>query len=719
MAKQFILDIVKSMTLEEKAAQLTQLSPNHFDQGTNVTLTGPYREWNITEEMINNAGSVLGCVDADTYCRIQDNYMKKNRHHIPLLFMADMIHGMKTIFPIPLAMGGSFNLELCEESARITALESAVSGLHVTFSPMADLVRDPRWGRVMESPGEDPYLNAKVTEAMVKGYQGEDLREKGRIAACIKHFAGYGAAEGGREYNTVDISRGMLREFYLPAYKAAVDAKVAMAMTSFNTIERVPASGNVWLMRTLLREEWGFDGVVISDFNAMDEIINHSIAKDVKEAAKKCILAGVDIEMMSACYLSYLKELVEENVIEEKLIDEAVIRILELKDKLGLFENPYKDADKKEAEKLLGCKNHRELSRKLAGESAVLLKNEQVLPLSKDKKIGIAGPFAESKHVLGAWAGEGEVNAAISLAEGIKAAIGSEKVVTAMTEELKEQLFGFADIEDKTKEAAETLKDCDVIIAAVGEHQGDSGEAGSRVSLRMSPNQEKLIHELKKLKKPIITILFSGRPMELLSILEDSDACIQGWFLGTEMGNALADILFGNVNPSGRLTMSFPRTVGQIPVYYNHYNTGRPFSTQDKLERYASRYIDCENRPLFPFGYGLSYSKFIYSELMAEQKENITVSVTVKNDSDLEGKEVVQLYIRDVSGSIVRPLKELRGFEKISLLPQEEKRVSFTVTKEMLSFYNNEEQFVFEPGEFEFMIGTNSEELQKVKLWVE
>lgn len=737
MAKQFILDLVKAMTLEEKAAQLTQLGPNYFDEGAAVTLTGPYRNWNLTKEIVQNAGSVLGCVDAETYCRIQDAYLKKNRHHIPLLFMADIIHGMKTIFPIPLAIGGSFDLELCKQSAEIAAAEASVCGLHVTFSPMADLVRDPRWGRVMESPGEDPYLNAEMTRAMVRGYQGKDLKEPGRLAACIKHFAAYGAPEGGREYNTVDISKGMLREYYLPAYRAAVEENVAMAMTSFNTVERVPSSGNVWLLRELLRKEWGFQGVIISDFNALDEIINHSIAADIKEAAQKCITAGVDIEMMSACYVSYLPELVRTGTISEEFIDEAVVRILELKDQLGLFENPYKDADKAAPERLWLCKKHREAARKLAGESAVLLKNNGILPLplpqeqnaaqtaacaeaGKSLKIGIAGPFAESRQVLGGWAGQGETKDAVSLAEGLRNVLGKENVITAMTEEVKERLSGFLDVSDETENALETLQECDIILAAVGEHPGDSGEAGSKAYLRLSPNQEKLLRKLKRLNKPVITIIFAGRPMEIEPIVEDCDALLYGWFLGTEMGNALADILFGKVNPSGRLSMTIPRTVGQVPIYYNSFHTGRPFEGLSENERFASRYIDCDNSPLYPFGYGLSYSEFMHKDLKLEtgSGRNVKASVQVKNISKRAGTTVVQLYLRDVTASVVRPVKELKGFRRVWLEPGEEQEVSFEITEEMLKYYNNEDTLVFEPGEFEIMIGENSEEVLKTSLFI-
>lgn len=719
MVKQFIIELVSQMTLEEKAAQLTQLGPGYFLDGVNVTLTGPYRNWNISKEMIENIGSVIGCVDPVSFKKIQKDYLEKNRNKIPLLFMADMIHGMKTIFPIPLALAGSFDLDLVKETARISALESAVSGLHVTFSPMADLTRDPRWGRVMESPGEDPYLNSLMTKAMVEGYQGDDLKDKGSVAACVKHFAAYGAPEGGREYNTVDMSRGVLRDFYLPAYQAAVDAKVAMVMTSFNTVERVPASANKWLLRKLLRKDWGFDGVIISDFNSVDEIINHSIAADVSESAYKCISAGLDIEMMSANYLSSLPELVRTGEIAEDMVNEAVIRVLELKDKLGLFENPYKDADEDEAKRIWLCKEYREVARKSAAMSTVLLKNEGVLPLNNSIKVGIAGPFAKSQNVLGGWSGQGQIEHAVSLEMGIANVIGANQVVTAMTQEVSESLHGFIDVEDKVEEALDSMKDCDVLIAAVGEHPGDSGEGGSKTTIRLSPNQEKLIREMKATGKPVVVILYAGRPIDIESVLDCCDALIHGWFLGTEAGNGLADILYAKVNPSARLTMTMPRNVGQIPIYYNSYNTGRPYYNLEPTDRFSSRYIDCPNSPLYPFGYGLSYSEFKYSDFtVVKEGENVTASVVVTNISNRAGREVVQLYIRDVSAHVVRPLKELKGFEAIYLNPEESSIVSFTITKEMLQYYDECEELLFEPGDFDIMVGPNSEDLRKERIYI-
>lgn len=719
MTKQFILDLVKQMTIEEKAAQLTQIGTFMLEGSVPEALTGPYREWKFDKEDVLRIGSCIGWVGAKRSIEVQKKFMEQNRLHIPVLIMSDIIHGMKTIFPIPLAMGATFHPELIKETCRVAALESAVSGIHVTFSPMADLVRDPRWGRVMESTGEDPYLNAVMTKAMVEGYQGEDIREKGRMAACVKHFAAYGAAEGGRDYNTVDMSRGVLRDFYLPAYKAAVDAKVAMVMASFNTVDRIPASANRELLHDMLRDEWGFDGTIISDFNAIDEVINHSVAEDGAEAARLCLNAGLDIEMMSGIYINEMKTLLEEKKLTMEQIDECVIHVLNLKDRLGLFENPYKDADEELEAKYLLCREHRKLARQCAIESMVLLKNDGVLPVKKGAVIGVAGPMTLTKKVLGGWHAEGRYEDAVSLYEGLVSYLGEESVVTAMTAEVGEKLHGFVDVPDEVDAAIEKLKACDVVICAVGEHENDAGEAGSLTRLRLSPNQEKLIHSLKAKGKTVITVLFTGRPMEIEPVLTDSDAIVQAWYGGTETGNAITALLFGEANFSGRLTMSFPRNVGQIPVYYNSYKTGRPLEGLEEHTKYASRYVDCKNDPLYPFGYGLSYSEFEYSELSVSGGEGIDASIQVKNVSETAGTETVQLYIRDISASVVQPVKALKAFQQITLQPGERQKVSFYITREQLMFYNNKEQLVFEPGWFEVMIGCSSADVKSDRIYIQ
>lgn len=720
MTKPFIQDLVNDMTLDEKMAQLTQLGPYYWGLDDTVDLTGPFKELNIKPQVMENIGSVLNGIGARNVIELQTRHLESSRQKIPLLFMADVIHGYRTILPIPLAMGSSFDLEAIERFAEIAARESAAAGIHVTFSPMTDLVRDPRWGRVMETSGEDPYLNARVTESMVRGYQGTDLKEPGRIAACVKHFAGYGAPEGGREYNTVDMSTGVLREFYLPAYKAAVDAGVAMVMAAFNTIDRIPASGNSKLLRGILREEWGFDGVTIADFNSVNELVPHGAAQDGREAAHKSLAAGLDIEMMSTHYLNHGAALVEEGLLDISLIDEAVTRVLELKDALGLFDNPFKDADPVADEADKPSAEHLLAARELGASSVVLLKNEnEVLPLKRGMKLGLAGPFATSIHVLGGWAGA-EKDPAVSLYTGITGKIPAADIVTAMTGELGSMLEGVFDVEDHAEEAFEQLKDCDVILAAVGENQHDTGEGGSKASLRLSANQEKLIRRLKDTGKPVVTIVFSGRPLELAPVLDASDALVQAWFLGSESGNSIADVLFGDYNPSGRLSMSFPYSVGQIPVYYNAYQTGRPYDPQYPNVRYVTRYLDIPNDPLFCFGYGLSYSSFAYSSFNVEAAADgrVLATIEVENTSEVTGKETIQLYIRDVTASVVRPVKELKGFKQVTLAAHEKQVITFEITREMLMFYGQDDELVFEPGDFDIMIGRNSGDHAMQRIWI-
>ncbi len=726
MERKELIKILNSMSLEEKAMQMTQLAGGLICHTQLANLTGPFREWRFTEDELELTGSVLGANNAEYVINLQKKYLEKSEKKIPLLFMEDVIHGFSTIFPIPLAQGCSFDMELIEEAAYATAKEASAAGVHVTFSPMADLVRDPRWGRVMEAPGEDPYVAGLVVAAMVRGYQGSDASDKDRIAACVKHFAGYGQAEGGREYNTVDMSRGVLRDFYLPAYKAAIDAGAELVMASFNTVDRIPATCSKYLLRKVLREEWCFTGVVISDFAAMDEIMNHSVAADAYEAGEKCLKAGMDIEMMSGVYAKSLQKLLDEDRISMAEIDECVLRILELKNKLGLFENPYKGANPELGKKLFCCEEHRTISRKLAGRSMVLLKNEGVLPLSIEDCIGLAGPVANTGNILGGWHCIGRMEDAVTLKAGMQSVLGDKLIASAMTAFIQ----GATDVPDEAALAVEELKNCKVCVVAVGEPEWETGEAASRTKLTLSPNQEKLIHTLKAAGKKIVTVLFTGRPMDITPILQDSDAVLQAWFPGTEGGNAVSDILFGKVNPSGRLSMSFPRNVGQIPVYYNCYNTGRPYGGDDK---YSSRYIDCPNNPLYPFGYGLSYTKYQYSELEVTANGSVNragvvthcmeqgalrAAVNVKNVGSMAGEALVQLYIRDVSGSVVRPVKELKGFERVTLNPGEEKCVTFEITKEMLSFFNNEEEFVFENGLFEIMLGDNAMDVLTEKIWI-
>ncbi|NHM32428.1 beta-glucosidase BglX [Neobacillus terrae] len=708
MTEHQLKSLLEQMTLDEKIAQLLQLAgPFYKGSKDNGEITGPMAEMGITAEEIEKSGSVLGVSGAQDVMRIQEEYLKTNRLGIPLLFMADVVHGYKTIFPVPLAIGCSWDLDLAEKSAEIAAKEASVSGVHVTFAPMVDLVRDPRWGRVMETTGEDPYLNSEFARAFVRGFQGENLQEDtNRVAACVKHFAAYGAPEGGRDYNTVNMSERQLRESYLPAYKAALDEGCEMVMTSFNTVDGIPSSGNKWLMRHLLRGEWQFDGVVISDWGAVKELIPHGVAEDEREAAAKAILAGVDIEMMTACYVKNLKHLVETKEVNEAIIDEAVLRILQLKHKLGLFDNPYRGADVKLEQEVVMSDEHLNASRELAAKSVVLLKNENILPLKKEQKVALIGPFAQSGDILGPWSWMGSKEKTIQLADGL-----SDKTSTI-------NIAKGSDIETVTdeqlEEAVNAAEDADVIVLALGEDSDMSGEAGCRADIRLPESQLVLVSKLKQLDKPIVAVLFNGRPLDLHGLIDQADAVLEAWYPGTAGGAAVADLLYGDVNPSGKLTMSFPYSVGQVPVYYNHYNTGRPKLDPDVKERYLSQYLDIPNEPLLPFGFGLSYTTFTYSDYKVSSETvtpetPLTLSVKITNTGDFTGDEIVQLYIRDLSGEVVRPVKELKAFEKVSLKPGESKEITFTITEEQLRYYHSDLQYTSDQGSFEAYIGPDSQ----------
>lgn len=703
---------IDKMTLDEKIAQLLQLAVPFFEGSSEGgQITGPMESLGITEDMVQATGSVLGLAGAKEVIAIQKAHLAKNRHGIPLLVMADIVHGFKTIFPVPLAIGCSWDVELAEQSAEIAAREASVSGVHVTFAPMADLVRDPRWGRVMESTGEDPYLNSEFARAFVRGFQGQDLTgDKRRVAACVKHFAAYGLAEGGRDYNTVDLSERQLREYYLPAYKAALDEGCEMVMTSFNTIDGIPATGNRKLMRNLLREEWGFDGVLISDWGAVKELIPHGVAEDEAEAAYRAIEAGVDIEMMTSCYVHNLPKLIQEGLVEEKRIDEAVLRILKLKKKLGLFDNPLRGADPEAEREIVFCEKHRAASRKLAAKSCVLLKNDTALPLDQEQRIALIGPFATSGDILGPWSWSGSKEDAVRLDAAIRKITGPAGLTVTAGCGL-ETLS-----EPQIEEAIFAAKQADVIVLALGEDSEWSGEAGCRADIRLPQAQLELIARLKPLGKKMVAVLFNGRPLDLGGVYEEVDALLEAWYPGSEGGAAIADILFGQVNPSGRLTMSIPYSVGQIPVYYNHFNTGRPQGAPDAQVRYVSQYLDIPNEPLLPFGYGLSYTTFEYSELklwantMTEQ-EPLTIQVSVKNTGSCAGEETVQLYVRDWSGDVVRPLKELKGWKKIHLNPGEETEVTFTLREEQLRYHHADLQYKSDAGRFSVFVGSNSRDV--------
>lgn len=701
---------LERMTLEEKIAQLIQLAVPFFEGATDAgQITGPMASLGITEETVRNAGSVLGMAGAQETIRVQRTHLERNRLGIPLLMMADIVHGFKTIFPVPLAIGCSWNPELAERSAQIAAKEASVSGVHVTFAPMVDLVRDPRWGRVMESTGEDPYLNSEFARAFVRGFQGTDLSgDPDRVAACVKHFAAYGAAEAGRDYNTVDMSPRQLREFYLPAYKAALDEGCEMVMTSFNTVDGIPATGNAPLMRKLLREEWGFGGVLISDWGAVKELIAHGIAADESEAALKAIRAGVDIEMMTACYAHHLAEFIGSGEVDEALVDEAVMRILQLKEKLGLFDNPYRAADPEREKEIVFCDEHRAAAREIARKSGVLLKNDGVLPLKPTQRIAVVGPFARSGDLLGPWSWTGSQDAVVRLADAIGGKLSAPAGLT-VAEGCGIETWA----EEQWTEAAAAARDADVIVLALGEHSDMSGEAGCRADIRLPGAQLELVRRVHALGKPVVAVLFNGRPLDLHGVFDEANAVLEAWFPGSEGGLAVADLLFGDANPSGRLTMSFPFSVGQVPVYYNAFNTGRPQGAPDAQVRYVSQYLDIPNEPLLPFGFGLSYATFEYADakLSAETmtpEQPISVSVRVTNTGAVAGIETVQLYVRDVSGEVVRPVKELKAFRQIELQPGESQVVVFELREEHLRYYHSDLSHSSDAGAFVAFVGANS-----------
>ncbi|WP_431801827.1 glycoside hydrolase family 3 N-terminal domain-containing protein [Halobacillus andaensis] len=708
MKEQQLISLLEQMTMKEKVGQLIQLATPFLKGASDGgQITGPMEGMGITEEVVQNTGSVLGASGAKEIKTIQQTHLKENRLGIPLLFMSDIVHGYKTIFPVPLAIGCSWDLEAAEKSAEIAAAEAAVSGIHVTFAPMVDLSRDPRWGRVMESTGEDPYLNSQFARAFVRGFQEDFENDTQRVASCVKHFAAYGAAEGGRDYNTVDMSEWQLHENYLPAYKAALDEGCEMVMTAFNILNGVPSTGNKSLMRDLLREEWGFEGVLISDWGAVKELIPHGVAEDEKQAARKALEAGVDIEMMTECYVNHVEELIDEGSLNESLLEEAVLRILKLKQKLGLFENPYRGADEHLEKEIILNEDHRTAARELAAKSSVLLKNDQTLPLQPSQKVALIGPFADNHDILGPWSWLGSKEDTITLDHGVKSYAKEVKIAKGAG------IDTGSDHQRKT--AVEAAAEADVIILALGESSDMSGEAGSLTDIRLPEAQLKLVREIKNLNKPIVTVLFNGRPLDLHGIIEESNAVLEAWYPGTEGGQAVADLLYGTTNPSGKLAMSFPDSVGQVPVYYNHYNTGRPKDAPDAQVRFVSQYLDSPNSPLFPFGYGLSYTSFEYSGITISSEElkvgeSLSVSTTVKNTGDTTGEEVVQLYVRDVCGDVVRPMKELKRFEKVCLQPGEEKNINFMLNEEDLRYYHSNLEYSSDAGKFEVFVGPNSKQ---------
>ncbi|PZO28560.1 MAG: beta-glucosidase BglX [Flavobacteriaceae bacterium] len=704
-------NLLKQMTLEEKIGQLNQYTGDN-------TLTGPLTINPNKKEEIKQGkiGSMLNILGAE-YTRQYQELAMQSRLKIPLLFGLDVIHGYKTTFPIPLAEAASWDLAAMELSARVAAREAAASGIHWTFAPMVDVSRDPRWGRVMEGAGEDTFLGSKIAYARVKGFQGDKLGELNSVLACAKHFAAYGAAIGGRDYNSVDISERTLWETYLPPFKAAVDAGAATFMNSFNDINGVPATGNSHIQRDILKGKWNFSGFVVSDWGSIGEMIAHGYVKNGKEAAYAAIMAGSDMDMESNAYRNNLKQLVEEGKVPNSILDDAVRRILRKKFELGLFDNPYRFSDSKRQQKELNNTENTKAAREVAAKSIVLLKNEnKVLPLSKETKtIAFIGPMVKFKRANhGFWAidlKDVDSTYIVSQWEGI------QKKVSKNTKLLYAKGCGINDSsKDGFKEAIDVANQADVVIVSVGEKYDMSGEAKSRSSITIPGVQEELIKELQKTGKPIVILINAGRPLVFNWTADNMPTIVYTWWLGSEAGNAIADVLFGDYNPSGKLPMSFPRTEGQIPIYYNHYNTGRP-AKDDNDKTYVSSYIDIQNSPKFPFGYGLSYTSFTYSDLKLSKNkinrnEEIAVSLKITNSGKMAGEEVVQLYLRDRFASIVRPVKELKGFNKIALQAGETREVKFIINNETISFYNNNIELISEAGEFDVMVGSSSEDIR-------
>lgn len=727
---QFVNNLMSKMTLEEKLGQLNLPASSDF-------VTGAVSSSDIAEKV--KAGKVGGVFNIRSVTKIkelQQFAVNNTRLHIPLLFGMDVIHGYKTIFPIPLGMSATWDMDLIKRSAQIAASEASADGIQWTFSPMVDLTRDPRWGRTSEGNGEDAFLSSAIAKAMIHGYQGDDLSAENTIMSCVKHYALYGAAEGGRDYNTTDMSRVRMYNEYFPPYKAAVDAGVGSVMVSFNEIDGVPASGNKWLVDDVLRKQWKFNGFVVSDYTGIPEMVNHGVG-DYQAVNALSLNAGVDMDMVGEGFLTTLKKSMQEGKVSLAQINKACERILEAKYKLGLFDDPYKYCNEQRSAKEVFTAANRAEARKIASQSFVLLKNNnQLLPLSAGKKIALVGPLANAKeNMTGTWSVGADNTQSVSLLKGLTDAIGNNgKLVYAKGANLEDDeemqkrqtMFG-KDIardgrtaEQMIQEAISISADADVIVAALGEGAESSGESASKSDIDIPYAQKRLLKALLATGKPVVLVLFNGRPLTLSWETENVPAILDVWFAGSEAGDAIADALLGKVNPSGKLSMSFPRNVGQIPVYYNHKNTGRPL-TGKWFAKFQSNYIDVPNDPLYPFGYGLSYTQFEYGtiELSAKQlkgNQTLTVTVPVKNTGKYAGKEVVQLYIRDEVGSITRPVQELKGFNKIELAPGETKNVSFNITPELLKFYNGDLKFDWESGDFQIMIGTNSKDVQIAKV---
>ncbi|MFK4302844.1 MULTISPECIES: glycoside hydrolase family 3 N-terminal domain-containing protein [unclassified Paenibacillus] len=706
--RQAVEELLGKMSVTEKIGQMSQCMASNISLGSEIESDPP--EKLITDGRV---GSVLGALGSSRAFDLQKIAVEQSPNGIPLFFNFDVIHGFQTIFPVPLAWSCSWNMEAIRGACAISAKEASASGINYNHGPMVDVTRDPRWGRVVEGAGEDPYLGKLIAQAQVEGYQGNDLSDPDTIIACLKHFIAYGAAEAGRDYNTVDISEGTLRNVYLPPFQAGIEAGAGSVMNSFNIYQGVPVAGNRYLLNDLLRKELGFEGVLLSDYGAIDEIVAHGNAKDSKEAAKKALDASLDIEMVTRSY-DQLADLIEQNVVLEEQLNEAVRRILTLKYKIGIMDNPFGYIRPEKEQEYHFSAKHLEESRRLAEQSIVLLKNNDVLPIaSTDQKVAIIGPFGDTSDLLGPWQYSRYTEETVTLRQGIEqqGISGSNLLIEAGCY-VEEAMDG------GLERAITAAEQADIVILALGESSEMSGEAASRMDISLPKVQQELAEAIVRIGKPTVLVLTNGRPLVLDWFERHMDAIVETWFLGSQAGHAIADVLFGKYNPSGKLTMSFPTHLGQVPMYYNHFSTGRPVTEKNKSDKFFSRYIDGSNEPLYPFGYGLSYTTFEYSEIRLSQKqmttlETIVASVKVTNTGAVSGEEIVQMYIQDVYGSVVRPVKELKGFKKVTLAAGETQEIHFHITEADLAYWNVDKELAAEPGDFKVYIGSNSRDVKQ------
>jgi len=693
------------MTVDEKIGQLVLYS-------SSWDVTGPVTPGNVMDDIRSGkCGSMFNAITSSFNRKLQEVAVNETRLGIPLLFGYDVVHGYKTIFPVPLGEAASWDTAMIRKVSAVAARETAAAGINWTYAPMVDVSRDPRWGRVTEGAGEDPFLGACIAEARVKGFQGKDLSSVETVMACVKHYAAYGAPIGGRDYNSVDMSDRELREVYLPPYKAAVDAGVWSVMTAFNDLNGVPCTGNNYLLNEILRKEWGFRGFTVSDYSSAGELVSHGFAADDKEAAFRAFTGGLTMDMQSGVYRDHLKELLDEGRISQEDIDAAVRSVLETKFRLGLFDDPYRYCDSAREVQSIMTPEHFRLARDMAVKSMVLLKNDkQVLPLERGKKIAVIGPFVNAREgLLGAWRASGDYSVIKTIAEAMTET-GDGKV--SVTEGC-----GYDQpVEGGLKRAVSLARSSDIVVLVLGEPFYWSGEATSKTDISMPAAQVELLKAVKATGKPVVMVLMNGRPMTIPDEVALADAVLEAWYPGSSGAEALADILFGAVNPSGKLTMTFPLNVGQIPIYYSYKNTGRPYAPEKPQWRWQTRYVDCSGDPLFPFGFGLSYTSFEYSDLHLSTgelsvKDTLEIRVTVSNSGKYDGEEVVQLYIRDLVGSVTRPVKELKGFRKILIKTGEAEEVVFKLTAEDLKFYDISMNYLAEPGEFKVFVGSSSRDL--------